>query len=326
MRGCEPFSLPFKGGVDVSFRDEVLACLGRFPDKVELNPEVVCSVDKRSHILQMVRYDVEHGERLNSYLLLPKDLKKKNPAIIASHQHNGEYFLGKSEPSGLSKNSMYHYALDLCLRGYVVLCPDHLGFEERRPPEYKRVENNHLDGGNYERFLFCKYILQGSTLQAKYISDLCRGLDFLESLDFVDSERIGAIGHSLGGQETLWLTWYDPRVKAAVSSCGFSQIRAILREGINHNLAMYSFGFLNIGDISDIVCDLAPRPFMMTNGTEDWIFPIDGVYEIAEAAEKRYSTQGAAGNFKSVVFQGEHSFPREVKKEAYDWLDRFLKG
>jgi dienelactone hydrolase len=309
----------------MSYREKVMECLGQFPSKVDLNPMVLEQTDYGTHMLQLVSYNVEQDERINAYLLLPKNLKDKNPAIISSHQHAGEYYLGKSEPSGLSKNSMYHYGLDLCLRGYVVLCPDHLGFEDRRPPEYKRIENNHLDGGNYERLLFCKYILEGNSLQTKYLSDLSRGVDFLQSLKFVDTERIGAIGHSLGGQETLWLTWYDARIKAAVASCGFSQIRSIIREGINHNFAMFSHGFLKHGDISNLVCDLAPRPFLMTNGNEDAIFPVDGVNEIAEAARKAYAEKGLPNHFKSILFEGGHSFPEEVKEQAYNWLDKFLK-
>ena len=272
----------------MDFREKVLECLGKFPEKVKIIPEVLSSTDKGTHILQLVEYNVEMNERIKAYLLLPRKLKSKNPAIVASHQHAGEFFLGKSEPAGLSENSMYHYGLDLCLKGYVVLCPDHIGFEDRRPTEYKRIENPCLDASNYERFLFCKAILEGSTLQAKNISDLCRGIDFLESLDFVDADKIGAIGHSLGGQETLWLSWFDPRIKVAVSSCGFSQIRTILRDGINHNFSLYAYGFLNVGDMGDMVCDMAPKPFLMTNGAKDRIFPIDGVREIAGMACEKY--------------------------------------
>lgn len=308
------------------FRKRVMECLGRFPEKVDVDAEIVCSTDKGSYTIKLVRYNVEKDERINAYLLLPKQLKDKNPAIIAAHQHGGEFYLGKSEPAGFSKDSMYHYGIDLCLRGYVVLCPDHLGFEDRRPPEYIREESSHLKDRNYERFLFCKYILNGTTLQAKYISDLSRGIDFLETLDYVDNERIGTIGHSLGGQEALWLTWYEPRIKVGVSSCGFSQIRTILRDGINHNFAMYSFGFLNMGDIGDIVCDIAPKPFMMTNGLSDRIFPVDGVKEIAGAARESYKTKHAEDCFKSIIFEGGHSFPPEVKKEAYNWMDKHLMG
>lgn len=308
----------------MSYKEKVLECLGLFPNKIELDPKVLDHTDYGTHILQLVSYNVEPNERVSAYLLIPKNLKDKNPAIIASHQHAGEYYLGKSEPAGLTNNRMYHYGLDLCLRGYVVLCPDHLGFEDRRPPEYKRIENSSLDAGNYERLLFCKYITNGSSLQTKYLSDLSRGVDFLQSLSIVDTEKIGAIGHSLGGQETLWLTWYDARIKVGVSSCGFSQIHNIIRDGINHNFAMFLHGFLKHGDISDLVVDLAPKPFLMTNGDKDEIFPLDGVNEIAEVARKAYEMKGQADSFKSIVFEGGHSLPLEVKEQAYDWLDRFL--
>lgn len=308
----------------MGFKDEVLKCLGKFPEACEPDANVVKTTDKGTHKLHLVQYSVEKGERVNAWLLTPVNLKRKNPAIIALHQHAGEYYLGKSEPAGLSRNRMYHYGLDLCLRGYVVFCPDHLGFEERRPPEYERNENPYLEGGGYERLLFCKYLNEGSTLQAKYISDLARGIDLLESLDYVDAKRIGAIGHSLGGQEALWLTWYDKRIKAAVCSCGISQLRSIFRDGINHNFAMFTFGLGQIGDIVDLVCDMAPRPFMMANGTEDGILPIDGVEEIRDRAEQKYKSLQAGENFCSVVFKGAHSFPDEVKKRAYEWLDRFL--
>jgi dienelactone hydrolase len=309
----------------MSFRDDVLRCLGRFPDKVDLRAQIVSSEDLGNHIRQLVRYQVEDDERISAYLLIPKGSQGRRPAMLASHQHAGEYYLGKSEPAGLSKNAMYHYGLDLCLRGYVVLCPDHLCFEDRRPPEYVRVENGALKDAQYERFVFTQRLLEGSTLQAKYLSDLCRGIDLLETLDAVDPDRIGAIGHSLGGQETLWLAWFDPRIKAAISSCGFSQLRSILRDGINHNFAAYAFGLLAIGDMSDIVRDLVPRPFMMTHGIGDSIFPIDGVREIAEAAGQAYRAANAADRFRSVQFEGGHAFPDAVKQEAYDWLDGFLQ-
>ncbi len=306
------------------FKEKILECLGKFPEKAKLKPKVIESIDKGTHILQLIEYNVEMNERIRAYLMLPGKLKSGNPAIIASHQHGNEYFLGKSEPAGLSANPMYHYGLDLCLKGYVVLCPDHLGFEDRRPQEYKRIGNNNLQEANYERFLFCKYILEGSTLQAKYLSDLSRGIDFLESLDLVDNNRIGAIGHSLGGQETFWLSWFEHRIKAAVSSCGFSQIRTILRDAINHNFASYTYGILNIGDMGDLVCDIAPKPFFMANGSEDWIFPIDGVKEISEMAGDKYRKMGKAENFRSIIFEGGHAFPLEVKSEAFAWLDKFL--
>ena len=308
----------------MSSRADMLKSLGTLPEVVEPMPEILDSRDRENHVLHLVRYTVETGENVTAYLLMPKDGKANYPAIIASHQHNHEYDLGKSEPAGLAGDPMYHYGLDLCLRGYAVLCPDHLGFESRRLAEPWRVENANLDGEKYERLLFCRYLLDGSTLQAKYLSDLSRAVDVLQSFSFVDAGRIGAIGHSLGGQESLWLMWYDQRIKAAVSSCGFSRIRDIMDAGINHNFAMFCPGFLRTGDVEDLVCALAPRPFMMTSGTKDPIYPLKGTRKIAEAAGEAYSAAGMPENFKALFFDGSHAFPPDIREQAYAWLDKYL--
>ena len=84
-------------------------------------------------------------------LLVPDGVTASNPApgICIWHQHAGQWHLGKSEPAGLAGNEMHHTGAALAREGYVVLCPDALGFEEREKP-YR------LKGRNLERYLFLK--------------------------------------------------------------------------------------------------------------------------------------------------------------------------
>jgi len=49
-----------------------------------------------------------------------------------------------------------------------------------------------------------------------------RAVGVLRSLPYVDPNRIGVIGHSLGGHNALFLAVFDPRVRVIVSSCGFN--------------------------------------------------------------------------------------------------------
>lgn len=310
-----------------TLREALLERLGRFPARVPLEPQIGPAEDLGDHTRTPVSYAVESGERVSAWLLHPAGPAPiaRHPAVLAIHQHGGRYELGKSEPAGLSTDQMYHYGLNLCRRGYVVLCPDHLCFEDRRPPEFRRVENPHLSGAAYERFEFTRRLLHGSTLQAKYLHDLTCALDLLAGLPEVDPARLGAFGHSLGGQEALWLAWYDARIRAAVSSCGFGLIRTILRDGINHNLALYLPGMLDLCDTDAIVAGIAPRAFMLTAGEQDVIFPIDGVRALAEMATAAYAASGAAESFRALIFPGDHSLPDEVKAEAYAFLDAQLR-
>ncbi len=311
---------------DSTLRNAILAQLGRFPARVPLSATFGPARDMGDHTRTLVGYAVEAGQRVDAWLLRPLGELPPGgwPAVLALHQHAGQFYLGKAEPAGLNADQMYHYGLDLCRRGYLVLCPDHLCFEDRRPPEYWRVANSALDGAQYERFEFTRRLLEGSCLQTKYLHDMVCALDLLAELPDVDGARLGAIGHSLGGQEALWLAWYDRRVRAAVSSCGFGLIRTIIRDAINHNLALYVPGLLELCDLDALVAEIAPRAFLLTAGEQDAIFPIDGVRALAASAATAYAERGAPDRFRAIIFPAGHSFPDQVKAEAYAFLDRWL--
>jgi dienelactone hydrolase len=313
--------------MNTSLHDSLLTRLGHFPERIPLIPTFGAEIDEGAYTRTLVTYRVEPDEYVPAWLLTPKGVAPEGgwPAILAIHQHGGQYDLGKSELIGLIGDPQYAYGQELCQRGYVVLCPDMLCFEERRPAEEERRKNGMRDGFGYERFEFTKRLVNGSCLQTKYLHDLSCALDLLTSLPNVNAARLGVIGHSLGGQETLWLAWYDPRVTAAVSSCGFSLLHVILRDGINHNFAAYVPDMLAVGDMDALVTDLAPRPFLLTAGESDAIFPIDGVRFVVERAREVYALQNAVDHFKAILFSGGHSFPAEVKVEAYAFLDRWLK-
>lgn len=313
---------------DDALRQSLIACLGRFPEAVPLETKFEHITDFADHTRALVTYMVEPGDRIPAWLLSPKGAAPSDgwPAVLAIHQHAGQFDLGKSEPAGLVGDPVYAYGLELCRRGYIVLCPDLLCFEDRRPlEEIRHRAHGMLDGAGYERFEFTRRILSGSCLQTKYLHDLTCALDLLTSLPTVDATRLGVIGHSLGGQETLWLTWYDSRVTAAVSSCGFDLLQTILRDGINHNMAMYVPGLLEICDLDALVAAIAPRPFMLTAGETDAIVPVDGVRSLVAKAQETYAQASVPDRFRSIIFPSGHGFPADVKAEAYAFLDQWLK-
>lgn len=132
---------------------------------------------------------------------------------------------------------MYHYGVELCRHGYVVICPDHLCFEDRRTPAGALERSPELVDSQYELFELTSRLSRGSCLQAKYLNDLRAAIDLVTGLAEVDGAQVGTIGHSLGSQEALWLTWFDARIRAGVCSCGFAPLRDIVAAGINHNQA-----------------------------------------------------------------------------------------
>jgi len=310
----------------MALRQALLTRLGRFPQRVPLTPTVGPRIDEGVYTRALVTYDVEAGERISAWLLMPQGTLPPDgwPAILAIHQHDNHHDLGKAEPAGLAGNAMYAYGQELCQRGYVVLCPDLLCFEDRRPAHAVRQTKSALDDAGYERFEFTRRVLAGSCLQTKYLHDLRCAVDLLTSLPGVNRERLGVIGHSLGGLESLWLTWYDARITAAVSSCGFGLLRTLVRDGINHGFATYVPGILEVCDLDSLVGALAPRAFLLAAGETDPLFPIDGVRSIVEKAQHQYMQVGMPERFRAIVFPAGHSFPDDVKAQAYGFLDHWL--
>lgn len=296
-------------------REEILRCIGKFPLKSELNLKIIQERDKGDYIEQLVEFNVEKNERVASYLLIPKTIKGKAPAILAIHQHAGNWEIGKSEVVGLKGDAMFSYGVDLVKMGFVVLAPDLLCFESRTSENFNKTREDYKA---YERFKFCEYIQYGSSLKAKYTHDLSVAVDVLESLDYVN-ENIGALGHSMGGQESVWITWYDKRIKACVSSCGVGLYKSIFENEILHNYAAYIPGLGQICDMNDIIGQISPKPILLLSGLGDGHhFPLEGI----EVIEEQNKTNP---NFKSVKFDGDHKFEKSQKNIAYDFLNKNLK-
>jgi dienelactone hydrolase len=289
--------------------------LGDWPQPAPLDPQVVDRVELAGIAREKVWYTVEAGDRVPAYVFVPEGSEGPRPAVLCLHQHNGQFPLGKSEPAGLAGNPEQFYALELAQRGYVTLTFDFLCFEERRHPT--------LDGAAYERFEFTKRLVEGSTLQAKFAFDAMRAIDYLVTRPEVDPARIGCVGHSLGGQQTLFTAALDERIAAAVASCGFASYRTIFRDAINHNFAAYVPGLGQLGDLGDVLALVAPRPFLAAVGNADPIFPFDGIRETIEVA-RRYAALGVADRIELRAVDGGHGFGDGLRDYAYAWLDRWL--
>ncbi len=55
------------------------------------------------------------------------------PAVVVFHQHAGQRHFGKSEVFGLAGDEFQAFGPALARAGFVVLAPDSIAFEDRRP-------------------------------------------------------------------------------------------------------------------------------------------------------------------------------------------------
>ncbi len=281
-------------------------------------------------------YQTEPGEFVPAYLLIPGKLSGRVPAVVCPHQTTQA---AKREPAGMAGNPQLHMALALVRRGYVTLTYDAACFGERHDPE----------SGHYGDAIPFYRKHPHWALMSKMAWDLSRTIDYLETLPFVDPARIGSIGHSHGGYTTLLAAALDPRIRVAISSCGYDTFRYdgnayrwSHATALLPRLGFYSTSpYINIKsfvgmpdsetvripfDMHELLALIAPRPLFLSTSDEDAIFPNAGWSARRSLArlEPLYKLLGAEDRLGSYFFRGGHSFPPEAAQRAYGWLDRWL--
>jgi hypothetical protein len=312
-------------GRDVRSRPEILKAMEQVMGAAPAHrsarrggPEVrvVEETQLAHYIRRKITYPVEGpSDRVPAWLLIPnpdrRHGQRRMPAMVCLHQTTR---IGKDEPAGLGGKDNLHYAAELAERGFVAIAPDYPNF------------------GEYQADAYAMGYLSASM---KGIVNHRRTIDVLESLAEVDSGRIGAIGHSLGGHNSLFLAAFDPRIKAVVTSCGFTSFARYMHgdlTGWSHRGYMpriaseYGKDPARMPfDFSDVLGAIAPRAVFINAPLGDSNFDVEGVRETVAAVRKRYGRRHA-DRLVAVHPDAAHDFPPEVRDRAYQWLERTLGG
>lgn len=149
-----------------------------------------------SNVLNLTYQNLGWQTAADLYLPPDFDEQKRYPAIVSTH------------PIGSCKEQTAGnvYAKGLAEAGFVVLVPD-ASFQGASGGEPRFIED-----------------------PAIRVSDIRFAVDYLQSLSYVDSDRIGAIGVCGGGAYTIHAGITDHRLKALVSITGVNYGR-LIREG-----------------------------------------------------------------------------------------------
>ena len=185
---------------------------------------------------------------------------------------------------------MHHTGAALAGEGYVVLCPDALGFEDREKP-YK------LKGGRLERFLFLQYVVNGKCMAWKNILDMRRAVDYIASRPEVRGDRLGCYGHSMGSTHAWLVGPWEPRLKAIVGNCCLPTYAAIHEHQLLHCFPNFVPGIYPDGDTPDIAGLIAPRALHLNLGENDGGSPIEFARKGVDTIRSAYEAQHAEANF-----------------------------
>ena len=289
---------------------------GKLPSKEDacaLEPAVVEEEDCGAYVRRLISYQSQPGGRVPAYLCIPKAALngEKAPAVLCLHPTENK--IGFKVVVGLGGKPHRQYATELAERGFVTLSPSYPLLADYQP-DLKALQ------------------MPSGTMKA--IWDNIRGLDYLQSLPFVDSQHgFAAIGHSLGGHNAIFTSIFDARIRVVVSSCGFDSLldyyggnlkgyvqeRYMLAMGeFMHNAAAVPW------DYYELIACLAPRLVYVNAPIRDANFRWDSVDRVANAARPVFALHGVPENLLIRHPDCEHDFPDNERMESYEWIARGL--
>ncbi|MBN2474837.1 MAG: dienelactone hydrolase family protein [Pirellulales bacterium] len=258
-------------------------------------------------VRQLIRYEVEPGLPVEAYLLKPSEPRPRCPGVVVLHSTVRQTI---RQPAGVEGSPEKAFGLKMARRGYAAICPRCFLWSDDLSIPYdehvKRFRARH----------------PRSKGMAKMLHDATVAVDILAALPEVDPQRLGAVGHSLGAKEVLYLAAFDERVRVAVSSEGgigtrFSNWDApwylgkdVLREGFTR-------------EHHELLALVAPRPFLLLGGDS-----ADGArsWPFVEAVLPVYRLYGGTPRVGLFNHRQGHSVPPEAARRIDQWFDTYCRA
>jgi pimeloyl-ACP methyl ester carboxylesterase len=262
------------------------------------------------------------------------------PAVIFLHGTGG------------SKDSMRQWMDELAERGFLAISIDARYHGDRA----EGAKGSEAYVGAITRAWRAK---RGTDQEHPFYYDTCwdlwRTIDYLQTRDDVDPNRIGMLGVSMGGIETWLAAAVDDRVTVAVPAIAVQSFRWGLdndawqgrantikaaheaaakdlgRERVDAAVCRELWdkvipGILDRYDGPSMIRLFAGRPLLILNGELDLNCPIGGARIAIASAETAYKEANATQKLKVMIAPGVgHSITPDQHKAAIAWFERWLK-
>ncbi len=269
------------------------------PVKSPLHAEVFGRQERKGYSVEKVLLETMPGFYLGGNLYRPTAMKGPLPAVVSPHGH---WAYGRLENSNVA--SIPGRCINLARQGYVVFSYDMIGYDDT-------IQMPHVATGKREQ-------LWGFGLLGMQLWNSIRVVDFLESLPYVDRERIGATGASGGATQILMLQAIDERIKF---SSPVNMISSIYQGGSPcENAPLLRIGTNNM----EIAALMAPRPMLMVSTTQDWTKNTPRVeYPAMQAMYRLYDKEV---NVQTHEVDAPHNYNRESREAVYRFFAKTVLG
>jgi dienelactone hydrolase len=188
-----------------------------------------------------IRLMAADGLQLPAYVMRPVDMAEPPPGLLIYPGHGTI-----RQTAGLEHSEHHSNALALAQAGYVTITVEERGFGELG-------QIDHLTLDTIARLI-------GRTWFGMTLEDGLRALDYLQSLEEVQPDRLGVTGLGLGGGLALYTAALDERIRAVVIENylgGDIDPLSVLGHGCDFIPALRCYA-----ELSDVARLIVPRPML----------------------------------------------------------------
>lgn len=293
--------------------------IGGLPsERTPLNTRQTGVIEHADYRVEKLIFESQPGFFVTANLYVPKRGAGPFPAVV---QPTGHSLTAKA------RELYQSLSIGLVKYGFVVLTYDPLGQGERRIFFDADLGDSKVGGTTVEhQMVGVQALLGGESLARQMIWDGMRAIDVVQSLGYVNPNKIGVAGCSGGGTLTAYLAALDERVQAAAPACYITSWEEQLR-GTGPQDAEQQFpdqlrdGF----DQGDFLIAAAPRPYLIASTNEDF-FPVAGARRTYEEAKEIYNRFGAEDKIAWFTTPGGHGMGAESRGAIYAWMRKWLQG
>ena len=320
-------------------RAKVVECLQNVQPAPDAYVMQTVAVEQREgYEARKIEFNISAWSRVSGYLLVPQGYGgKRLPAIVMLHDHGAHFSIGKEKmvrPFEVSAEVLAdaddwavrcydgQYVGDYFARhGFVVLCVDALFWGERGCKE----------GIDYDRqqALASNFLQMGSSWGAYINMDDVRSAEFLASLPFVDPERVGCLGFSMGAYRSWMLSALTDVVKVSASVCWMNTTEHLMTLTNNQNKGGSAYSMIVPGlrrwlDYPHVASIACPKPTLFFNGSRDKLFPVSGVKDAYGTMRRVWGDNGASDRLVTKLWDEQHFFNRDMQREVLEFFQKWL--
>ena len=317
-------------------RQRVFDCMMTPPRAADAwDMKIVAEEQRDGYRALRIAFNQNAYARKEALVLVP-DGEGPFPAVNLLHDHGAHLYIGKEKmirPFGVEQaviddadawaKNLYgsQYVGDYLARhGYVCFSAD-------APMWGERGREEGVDRSKYD-IIAGNMMMLGRDLCGFMHYDDIAATEFMATLPWVDPQRIGCMGCSMGAYRAWMLAALSDRIRAGAAICWMvtTDVQMSTADGKREygGFANCLPGLRQWLDYPDIASLAAPKPMLFINGTQDHLFPVRGVKKAFEQMHRTWRRLGADDRLTTELWDVPHSCGVEIQKYMLDFFNRNL--